>query len=114
MEITPDLINSITDVEMAFGTERLLPAEAEIPDEFSSENGNQYTEVVNCIFYKRQLPNYEIVFKDGFEPKALYRAVGAHLASWGPKHEHKISGVAYLISLVAEIKVPDKSISPQK
>jgi len=36
--------------------------------------------------------------KEGFTPEMLNRAVRSHLQSYGPKHEHKIAGVGYMMS----------------
>lgn len=94
--LTPEQINSISDVEVAFSTMRLLPPMEAIPAEFN--NGNAYTELASAIFYGKKLPDGEITMKPGFEPKMLNRAVRAHLASFGPKHEHKIAGVGYMIA----------------
>lgn len=97
--VTPDEIASISDAEMAFSTERLLPSWEDIPEEF--QRGNLYTELATAIFYGLELPVSEIEMKEGFEPQALNRAVRAHLQSFGPKHEHKIAGVGYMIAQAA-------------
>src|SRR3989344_4074431 len=74
--LTRESLDSITDLDIAFGTTKLLPA-------------------------------YEIVFRKGFDdpdaPDALNRAVTAHLRSFEPKHQHKIAGLGYLVSLVFEL-----------
>lgn len=103
--LTRESLNSITDAEMAFGTMKLLPPFEMIPDEF--HNGNIYTEILDCMFAGVKLPDGEIVFRKGFDdadaPKALHRCVHAHLISFEPKHEHKIAGLGYIISLVCQI-----------
>lgn len=93
-------LNSITDVEIAFGTTRLLPEMAQIPDEFM--RGNAYTELAGRLFAGRPISG-EITLKDGVKPENLNRAVRAHLISFDPKHEHKIAGVGFLIRQFAEI-----------
>lgn len=110
MEKRPDALSSymlthadlasITDPERAFSTMRLLPAWEDIPDEFKS--GNIYTELAEAIFYDRLLPEGEIELLPGFEDSAdaLNTCVRAHLLSFGPRHEHKIAGVGYMISKV--------------
>lgn len=99
--VTPEDMASITDVEMAFSTERLLPAWDDIPAEF--QDGNRYTELAEAIFHGRELPDCQIELKDGFEPQSLNRAVRAHLQSYGPKHQHKIAGVGLLIAQAATL-----------
>ena len=108
--LTPDDVASITDVELAFSTERLLPAWPDIPADF--KGGNLYTKVAEAIFYGWELPDCEIEMKDGFEPQALNRMVRAHLQSFGPKHEHKIAGVGYMIAQAATLHGKAESITP--
>ena len=92
---------SITDVELAFSTERLLPEWDDIPAEF--QRGNLYTQLAEAIFYGRELPGCEIEMKEGFDPQSLNRAVRAHLQSYGPKHEHKIAGVGFMVAQAATL-----------
>lgn len=99
--ITPEDMSSISDLDMAFSTERLLPAWEDIPADF--RNGNLYTRLAESIFYGLELPVCKIEMKEGFAPLALNRAVRAHLQSFGPKHEHKIAGVGYMIAQAAEL-----------
>lgn len=93
-------LNSVTDVEIAFGTTRLLPEIEQIPIEFML--GNAYTELSERLFTGRPISG-EIALKDGVKPDKLNRAVRAHLRSFDPKHEHKIAGVGLLIRQFAEI-----------
>jgi len=81
-QLTPADIASVTDVECAFSTDRLLPAKEDIPDEFW--RGNDYTQLVSALFFGLELPAYEMEFQEGFEPEALNRCVFAHLQSFGP------------------------------
>ena len=94
--LTPEQLESITPAEMAFSTTRLLPELKDIPKEFLT--GNVYTRLVNALFYGRPLPEGDIEMREGFSSEALNRAVRAHLQSWSPKHEHKMAGVAYMVS----------------
>lgn len=94
--LTPEQISSITMPELAFSTERLLPAWEDIPEEF--KRGNIYTELASAIFYGTPIPPSTIELNEGVEGEALSKCVRAHLQSFGPKHEHKIAGVGYMIS----------------
>lgn len=100
-------LDTITDVELAFSTDKLLPPWEEVPMEF--RRGNLYTAVVSAIFEGRTLPDAEIEFLPGFADEgavqALNRCVRAHLASYGPKHQHKIAGVAFMMSMVCRIRL---------
>lgn len=95
-DVTPADMESISDIEMAFSADRLLPAWDDIPPEF--RKGNQYTKMAEAIMYGWPLPEGTIEIKDGFTPEMLNRAVTSHLQSYGPKHEHKIAGVGYMMS----------------
>lgn len=95
-EVTPEDMGSIQDVEMAFSTDRLLPAWEDIPQEF--RDGNQYTRMAEALMYGWPLPDGTIEMQEGFTPEMLNRAVRSHLQSYGPKHEHKVAGVGYMMS----------------
>lgn len=103
--LTRQCLDTITDIEMAFGTTKLLPPYEQVPPQFKA--GNIYTRTVDCLFSGIDLPNAELTFCAGFDdseaPAALGRCVNAHLRSWEPKHEHKIAGLGYLISLVCKM-----------
>lgn len=101
--LTPADVASITDVECAFSTTRLLPEVEDIPAEFKSQRGNIYTDIADCIFFGKEMPEAEIEMKEGFDPEAVNRCVRAHLTSWSPKHQHKIAGVGYMISMTMSI-----------
>ena len=100
-------LNTITDVEIAFGTTKLLPPFDAVPDEF--KRGNDYTKLLDRLFADQPPPEGEIVFREGFDdadaPALLNRVVRAHLRSFEPKHEHKIAGLGYLISLACEVRL---------
>jgi hypothetical protein len=100
-QLTPEQICSITDVECAFSTDRLLPDWEDIPEDFKS--GNAYTELATAIFYGTDLPKGEIDLNDGVEPSQLNRCIRAHLQSFGPKNEHKLAGVGYMIACVCTL-----------
>lgn len=86
---------------MAFGTTRLLPPPEAIPEAFW--HGNAYTRLAEALFDGSQLPPLLIEFKPGFDAQRLRRIVRSHLASFEPKHQHKIAGVGYLIAQAATL-----------
>ena len=96
-------LESITDAEVAFSTEKLLPKMVDIPDEFHG-SGNIYTKIASAVFFGSKLPDGNVSVNDGIDEGLLFRAVRAHLGSWAPKHEHKIAGVGYMISKFCTIK----------
>lgn len=99
--LTPETLASISMPESAFGTTRLLPDWDDIPEDF--RQGNLYTELAEALFYERPLPDCVITLKEGFDPSALNFAVRAHLTSFAPKHEHKITGVGFMIAAAATL-----------
>lgn len=104
--LTPEQLETITDVEMAFSTEKLLPAWDDIPEDF--KRGNKYTAICDAMFFGGPLPNFDIEMKPGFSDKALNRAVRAHLQSFSPKHEHKIAGVGYMMACACTVTDPSE------
>ena len=106
--LTRQSLDTITDVEMVFGTVKLLPPYEVVPEAF--KRGNNYTRLMDCLFSEQPVPGGEIVFRQGLDdpaaPAALNRVVMSHLRSYEPKHEHKIAGLGYLVSLVCEVTLP--------
>lgn len=43
-------LGSITDPELAFSTERLLPTWEDIPEEFKKDRSNLYVKLVSALF----------------------------------------------------------------
>jgi hypothetical protein len=90
----------VSDVDMAFGGRMaaLLPAMETIPAEFK-QSGNKWVELVARWFFKGLPKGTTYVAKEGVDAIAALRHVGAILASFEPKHEHKEAGCACLLSL---------------
>lgn len=101
-KLTVEQIASVTDAEVAFSTDKLLPEWAQIPDEF--KRGNVYTELAEALMFNRPLPNAQMVLNEGVTSENLNRCVRAHLQSFWPRHDHKIAGVGYMISLACTIE----------
>lgn len=102
--ITPSDLETITDVDLAFGTTKFLPKMEDIPDDFKERGIDlPYFQIVNTLFYGSPPPDGNVEFKEGFEPEKVVRAARAHIASWKPKHEHKIIGVAYMLKCMCTL-----------
>lgn len=95
-------LKTVTDVEVAFGTTKLLPEREQIPD---YPNRKVFEDYVAALFYGHSLPSVQLCMGADFEGEgeALNKALRAHLASWEPKHERKMEGVAYMLSLATFI-----------
>ena len=95
----------VDDITLAFparviGT--LLPPVDDIPKEFFGQN--KWTRLVDMMFAGNVSPASRYVERPEIDyPPALYKTASrqwtACLCSFEPKHEHKIAGVAYLLSL---------------
>lgn len=109
--IMPADLDAITDVEVAFGTTKLLPKMEQIPADFK-ERGDDliYFQIVNSLFCGTPLPKGNVVFNEGFEQGKVVRAARAHIASWEPKHEHKTIGVAYMLKCMCTITPSKKDL----
>lgn len=92
------LPKTIPDVDLAFpsSVDTLLPKWDEIPKEFKSFHGEWVELVEKWFFYG--LEGCEFVVKDGISEEVALRHLSAIMRSFEPKHEHKIAGVAYLMS----------------
>lgn len=103
--ITPDQAASVTQAEQAFGTTRLLPSFDELPLVFQQGTGEAavYHQLVDALFYGRPLPDGDIEMHAGVTAEMLRNCTIAHLRSFEPKHEHKIAGVAYMVSQPAKL-----------
>lgn len=99
--LTHEMISSITKGEKAFSTQRLLPAWDQIPEDF--KRGNIYTKVIEASFYGLKPPSVDIEPKKGFNIDAVRLCVNSHIGSFGPKHEHKMAGIGYMLSIMATV-----------
>ena len=89
----------VTDLDMAFGgnIDKLLPSYNTLPKDFI-RGYSPWCQVVSQWFYKG-LDAKSLMPKDDIDKTAAFRHLKAVMGSWEPKHEHKIAGVAYLMSL---------------
>lgn len=101
-ELDLDLVKSIKPVDVAFGSTILLPPEESIPKEFFGDN--LYTQLVSCIFYSKPMPDFSIELKHDLTIDEFKNAINSHIGSFEPEHCHKMAGVAYLMSLMCELK----------
>jgi hypothetical protein len=91
-------IPEVDDATVAFPAQvigELLPPMADIPEEFPSR---AEFEGVACRWFFLGLKKPVFYPKEGVDPKKAFRVLQACIGSYEPKHEHKITGVAYLMS----------------
>lgn len=93
----------ISDVELAFPAHIVgtyLPAWETIPSEFR-ERGGPWCRIAQRMFSGDL--DIAVTVREGIDMQLAARHLGACLRSFEPKHEHKIAGVAYLMSLWFEL-----------
>lgn len=81
-------------------TSKLLPAIKDIPEEFMS-GYHELEDVVQGMFFSgkgKSLEDFGLTPKEGVDLKLVMPILNACLSSFEPSHEHKISGVAYMLS----------------
>ena len=90
-------IPEISDVEVAFPAHPPLPEQEDIPERFWSWP-DEWVKKAEQFFFK----GGRVTWKDGIDEEKAMRVVRACLGSCAPTHEHKIAGVAYMLSEWAE------------
>lgn len=88
----------IDRVDIAFGNTKYLPPKEEIPEEFWNDNHPACQAAQQLFFKGGKLSDHGFKPKEGIDVGRASMAIGAILASWEPKHEHKIAGVGFLIN----------------
>ena len=75
----------------------LLPKMEDIPEEFDSHY-NKWNKVVSTWFFEG-VKKERFKAKEGIDKDKAFTHLSYVLSSWDLKHEHKTTGVAYLMSL---------------
>lgn len=103
-DITQADLDSITTPEYIHGTQRLLPPLDEIPKEFFNHH-NIYVLIAEALYVGDEPPFGEVSFNPGFieDGKHMVRAILAHIRCFKPEYEHKIAGIAYMISKIVRV-----------
>lgn len=90
----------VDDVTLAFPaivTGKLLPPVEDIPKEFFGEN--KWTRLADLCFAGTPPLGTLVTPKPTLDYELVVRQIKACLGSFEPKHQNKIAGVAYLLSL---------------
>lgn len=108
--ITQADMESITDKEFIYGTNRCLPPFSEIPKEYFvngefKPSANMYTRIADAMYCGEPVPKGEVNFLPGFEMagQAMARFLMAHLKSIEADYDHKMAGVAYMMTKIVKI-----------
>lgn len=96
----------VTGVDQVFGgnIEELLPPRKDIPEEFSKlGSNNKWVKLANDLYYEgSKIKKYECTCRGDMDPNEAIKHIRAIMVSYRPKHEHKIAGCAWLLSLFFE------------
>lgn len=111
--LTKEDLLSITGVEETFGTTRLLLEFGYVPVEFTKDD-NPYVKIASDLLFHgvvRDSSPMELL-NDCFGMEAstyselCLKCVFAHLRSFNLKHQHKMAGVAYMLSKLVRVVDP--------
>lgn len=89
----------ITNLDIAFGNIKHMPEMKNIPEEFKDRNGDHYKFISNWFFSgitETEMNRFKE--KEGVNRTMALASIRAVMASFDPKHEHKISACAYMFS----------------
>lgn len=100
--ITPAQVHSITRMDVIKGTDRFLPPKEAIPKDFWGSN--EYTKVAEALYVKEAPAPANVVLNTEFtDPKAIAHVCYAHLNDFEATYEHRIAGVAFMLSKMVTI-----------
>lgn len=95
--ITPANVHSITRLDVLKGTDRFLPPKEAIPKEFWGDN--EYTRIAESLYIKEVPDPMHVQLHEGFtDGKAITHLCYAHLNDYEASYEHRIAGVAFMLS----------------
>lgn len=92
----------MSDVEFAFPAHVVgvyLPEEKYIPHDFLRFKGGKWTHLADIWFAQGLKGEHPLKVRKEFDERKVVRHLGCCLKSFQPRHEHKIGGVGYLMSL---------------
>lgn len=95
-----DQPEEVSEVDIAFPARggALTPPWEDIPDEFK-DSDNIWTEFVSHWFYRGDpFHAYNVFTRPDVDPEKALRHLRVALGTFETKHEHKIAGVAWLVS----------------
>lgn len=84
----------------------LLPKWEDLTDEEKRCQG-PYCRALQSLFFRGvRLSDHNIYVKPGIDESKVHRYIRATLGDFGPKHEHKIGGIAHMLAKWCEIREP--------
>lgn len=95
-------VPEVSDLDLAFPANPPLPAVQDIPEEFKRNPRNLFVRMADHLFSHGDVQGFpdgkHLTLVEGLDPEKVQRAVLCCLRSYAPKHQHKIAGVAYMLS----------------
>lgn len=95
-------VPEVSDLDLAFPAAPPLPAVQDIPDEFKRNPRNLFVRMADHLFSHGDVATFKdgqhLTLVEGLDPVKVQRAVLCCLRSYAPKHQHKIAGVAFMLS----------------
>jgi hypothetical protein len=98
-EVSDDGVPTVRDIDCIMPTrwKELLPKWEELTDEEKRCRG-PFCEALSSIFYSGgRLADHGITINPGIDTAKVNRYIRATLGDFGPKHEHKIGGIAHML-----------------
>lgn len=93
----------VDDVRLAFpaNLDGLLPPWHTIPEAFRrcDAETKKWHDLASSLFYKGATRDPKLLLNEGITSEMASRHLACVLRSYQPKHEHKMAGVAWLMSL---------------
>jgi hypothetical protein len=86
------------DIDVAFGNVDILPTRQHIPNAFRHHR-SIWHEITEQWFYRGMGDSVSFYPKEGIDAEKAFKTLQGIMRSWAPKHEDKMEGVAYLMSL---------------
>ena len=107
---------SPTAAELAFNCPKslknYLPDRKEIPEEFNFGKNTKWNKIIARWFFQGLPKNTKFIPKKDIDINEALRHIKCVLGSFAPKHEHKESGLAYLMSLwFDDVLIPEPIIT---
>ena len=90
-------VPDVTNLDVAFGNIKHLPAMKDIPEEYQSWNHPAHEAATSLFFRGGKLSDFGYTPREGVNAGKATAALQAILCSFEPRHEHKTAGAAYLI-----------------
>ena len=98
---------SVSDIAFGGSAMKILPPMKEIPKDFP--NRIKWEKIISDWFFDGLPEGTKIIVKSDIDKNKALSNIKCVLKSFQPKHEHKILGCAYLMSLwFDDIQFPDK------